>query len=271
MSIEEYARLLFPLDGHAGVIPLSGAALGEAPSGARGKAIGVALLLAALTACNGSDDADRPASARAFPRADRPVAPVVSTRWSTEEARDRVNEAEDVMDRAGIRPGMTVADIGAGEGYYTVRLAERVGPRGRVLAQDIMAEVIDALGQRITREDRKNISVKLGAADDPRLPANSFDRVFMVHMYHEISEPYAFLWHLHGALKPDGEVIIVDADRPTDQHGTPPRLLACEFAAVGYRLEQVVPKPTAGGYFARFRKVGARPEPQDIVPCALRG
>lgn len=230
------------------------------------------LPLALLAACNPlgqTEDSDRLPTARAFPRADRAVAPIVSTRFSTEEARDRVNEAEDIMNRAGIRPGMTVADIGAGEGYYTVRLASRVGATGRVLAQDIMPETIDALGRRITREDWKNVSVKLGTADDPKLPTDSFDRVFMVHMYHEITEPYAFLWHLHPALKKDGEVIVVDANRPTDQHGTPPRLLACEFAAVGYRLEQVVPKPTAGGYFARFRKVGARPDPEDIVPCAL--
>ncbi|MDF0541817.1 methyltransferase domain-containing protein [Sphingobium sp. H39-3-25] len=230
-------------------------------------------VLVATAACDrlsGDDQSDRPAAARAFPRADRPVAPIVSTRWSTEEARDRLNEAEDIMDRAGIKPGMTVADIGAGEGYYTTRLARRVGPAGRVLAEDIMPETIDALGRRITRENWRNVSVKLGAADNPRLPAGSFDRIFMVHMYHEIAEPYAFLWHLHMALKPDGEVIVVDANRPTAQHGTPPRLLACEFAAVGYRLEQVVPKPTAGGYFARFRKVGARPDVEDIVPCAIR-
>ncbi|HEX7782510.1 MAG TPA: methyltransferase domain-containing protein [Sphingobium sp.] len=217
-----------------------------------------------------ADESNRPPSARAFPRADRPVAPIVSTRWSTEEARDRVNEAGDIMTRAGIKPGMTVADIGAGEGYYTVRLAKRVGPTGRVLAEDIMPETIDALGRRINREDWKNVSVKLGTADDPKLPPDSFDRVMMVHMYHEISEPYAFLWHLFPALKKDGEVIVVDADRPTDQHGTPPRLLACEFAAVGYRLEQVMPKPTAGGYMARFRKVTARADPASIVPCAMR-
>ena len=73
-----------------------------------------------------------------FPAADRPVAEIISSRWSTEEARDRLNEADEVMDRAGIKPGMTVADIGAGEGYYTVRLAERVGKDGRVLAEDIV-------------------------------------------------------------------------------------------------------------------------------------
>lgn len=231
---------------------------------------GLLALTALLAGCGGAGDPGRPASAQSFPKADRPVAPIVSTRWSTEEARDRVNEAEDIMDLAGIRPGMTVADIGAGEGYYTVRLAKRVGPEGRVLAQDILAEVIDALGRRITREDWKNVSLKLGTVDDPKLPANSFDRVLMVHMYHEISEPYAFLWNLHPALKKDGEVIVVDANRPTEQHGTPPRLLSCEFAAVGYRLEQVIARPSAGGYLARFRKIGARPRPESIVPCALR-
>ncbi|MFP5432069.1 MAG: class I SAM-dependent methyltransferase, partial [Alphaproteobacteria bacterium] len=181
----------------------------------------------------------------------------------------RVHEADDIMDRAGIRPGMTVADIGAGEGYYTVRLAARVGAQGRVLAEDIMPEVIEALSRRITREKWDNVSVKLGAPEDPRLPENSFDRIMMVHMYHEIAEPYAFLWHLSPALKKDGELIVVDADRPTDQHGTPPRLLACELAAMGFRMEELIPKPTAGGYFARFRRIAARPDPATIIPCAL--
>lgn len=230
---------------------------------------GSLFLLAACGPLAGKDDSGRSSAAAPFPRADRPVAPIVSTRWSSEEARDRVNESADIMDRAGIRPGMTVADIGAGEGYYTVRLARRVGARGRVLAEDIMPEVIEALSRRITREDWTNVSVKLGTADDPRLPENSFDRIMMVHMYHEISEPYAFLWHLSPALKVGGELIVVDADRPTDQHGTPPRLLACELAAMGFRLEELIPKPTAGGYLARFRRVTARPDPASIVPCAF--
>ncbi|MEC9017071.1 MAG: methyltransferase domain-containing protein, partial [Pseudomonadota bacterium] len=112
---------------------------------------GALVLLSACDQLSGGNASQRPVAARDFPRADRPVAPIVSTRWSSEEARDRVNEAEDIMDRAGIRPGMTVADIGAGEGYYTVRLAQRVGPTGRVLAEDILPEVIEALSRRITR------------------------------------------------------------------------------------------------------------------------
>lgn len=215
-------------------------------------------------------DSNRPETAREFPRADRPVAHIESTRWSNEESRDRLNEAEDIMDRAGIKPGMTVADIGAGEGYYTVRLARRVGAQGRVLAQDILPEVRDSLALRVARENLENVSVKLGAADDPMLPPRSFDRVFMVHMYHEIGEPYAFLWRLYPALKPSGEVIVVDANRPTEQHGTPPRLLKCEFEAVGYRLVALTPKPEAGGYLARFTISGSRPDPGDIRACSIR-
>lgn len=137
------------------------------------------------------------------------------------------------MDSADVRPGMTVADIGAGGGYYTVRLAPRVGQSGRVLAQDIQPEVIERLADRVARERLDNAQLKLGAVDDPRLPAASFDRVFMVHMYHEIGEPYAFLWRLRPALRQDGQVIVVDGDRPIAQHGTPFRLLVCEFEAVG--------------------------------------
>ena len=93
------------------------------------------------------------------------------------------------MNLAKITPGMTVADIGAGEGYYTVRLATRVGEKGRVLAQDIDASAVRRLGSRVERERLDNVSIKLGAPDDPRLPATSFDRIFLVHMYHEVAEP----------------------------------------------------------------------------------
>lgn len=202
-----------------------------------------------------------------FPAADRPVAEINSSRWSTEEARDRLNEAERVMDMAGIRKGMTVADIGAGEGYYTIRLSQRVGPQGRVLAEDIVPKTRDELATRVSRERLNNVSVRLGLPADPRLPENSFDRVLMVHMYHEIESPYEFLWRLRPSLKADGQVIVVDADRPTQNHGTPPELLKCEFAAVGYTLVSMQQMPSAGGYIAIFRAEGPAPEPQKIKAC----
>ena len=205
-----------------------------------------------------------------FPAADRPVATIVSARWSTEEARDRLNEADAVMDLAQIKPGTTVADIGAGEGYYTIRLSARVGKRGRVLAQDIIPEVRDALAQRVSRERLDNVSVKLGEPEDPKLPDNSFDRILMVHMYHEVEDPYEFLWRMRPSLRPDGLVVVVDADRETQNHGTPPELLECEFAAVGYKLVTKRDMPSAGGYLAMFKAEGPRPAPEAIRACRFR-
>ncbi|MES2147731.1 MAG: methyltransferase domain-containing protein, partial [Pseudomonadota bacterium] len=170
-----------------------------------------------------------------FPKAGRDIAPIVSDRFSTEDARDRLGEAEQVMALAGIKPGMSVADVGAGEGYYSVRLAPVVGAKGRVLAEDIDPSARDSLSDRIQREKLDNVAVKLGAPDNPMLPAGSFDRLFLVHMYHEVESPYAFLWHLREAAKKDGEIVVVDSDRPVKHHGIPPAQLQCEFAALGLR------------------------------------
>lgn len=204
-----------------------------------------------------------------FPAADRPVAQIVSSRWSTEEARDRLNEAGQVMAKSGITKGMTVADIGAGEGYYTIRLAQRVGKDGRVLAEDIVDSVRDALAERVARERLDNVSVRLGEPANPKLPIGSFDRIFMVHMYHEIDRPYEFLWRMRPSLRPGGLVVVVDANRRTQDHGTPPALLKCEFAAVGYTQVDTADMPSAGGYLATFRAEGARPEPGEIKACKL--
>ncbi len=234
--------------------------------------IALGLALVALAGCSPQapdPDAGRPAGARGFPRADRPVSGTVSTQFSTEDQRDRMGEARLVMDLAQIGNGSTVADIGAGEGYYTVRLSERVGRKGRVLAQDIDAGAIERLARRVERERLDNVSVRTGGPEDPKLPENSFDRIFMVHMYHEVSEPYAFLWNLRPALKEHGSVIVVDVDRPTDRHGIPPDLLFCEFAAVGFRLAEFVRKPELTGYYAKFEATGPRPAPAAIVPCRL--
>ncbi len=205
-----------------------------------------------------------------FPRPERTVSAVGDTEFSTEAARDEAGEAEYVMDWAGIQLGTTVADIGAGEGYYTIRLADRVGPKGRVLAQDINRGALNRLGERVTREQLDNVAIKEGAVDDPRLPENSFDRIFMVHMYHEVEEPYAFLWRMRPALAKGGQVIVVDRDRMTHQHGIPPKLLFCEFEAVGYRLTGFTEQLKLGGYIARFEVSDERPAPSAIRTCASR-
>ena len=228
-------------------------------------------VLFALAASQQAEETSRPPTSREFPRAYRPVSAAVSNAFSNEQTRDDRREAQTVMDLADIRPGMTVAYICAGEGYYTVRLAERVGRRGRVLAEDIDRDALARLANRVETERLQNVSIKLGTEDDPRMPASSFDRVFMIHMYHEVAEPYAFLWRLRPSLRPGGQVIVVDVDRPTDRHGIPPKLLFCEFERVGFRLAEFVRKPELAGYFARFEAVGDRPEPHEIEPCVQPG
>lgn len=223
--------------------------------------------LFALSACDALPGLGGASDERRFPKPDRPVSDLGSNQFSTEDARDERGEAESVMRLAEIKPGMRVADIGAGEGYYTVRLAETVGPKGRVLAQDIDRDVLGRLGDRVVRERLDNVSIKLGKPDDPMLPENSFDRIFMVHMYHEIQEPYAFLWNMWPALKPGGQVIVVDVDRPTQSHGIPPLLLSCEFEASGYRLVAFKDAPELQGYYAQFERGAKRPEPGQIEAC----
>ena len=222
--------------------------------------------LVGLAGCNlgatpSSDDT------RAFPQPDRPVSNLGANAFSTEDQRDSRGEAESVMRLAEIEPGMVVADIGAGEGYYTVRLAEKVGGNGRVLAEDIDRDALTALGDRVVRQRLDNVSIKQGTPDDPTLPASSFDRVFMVHMYHEIAEPYAFLWHLWPSLRDGGQVVVVDVDRATEKHGIPPLLLSCEFEAVGFRLVAFKDSPELEGYYAQFERASKRPGPKQIKPC----
>ena len=225
----------------------------------------------ALAGCNSpASRDDRPETSREFPKADRPVSQLGSNGFSTERDRDDRNEANTVMDLAAVKPGASVADIGAGEGYYTVRLAERVGKAGRVLAQDIDGDALRRLGARVEKDRLDNVSIKPGAEDDPRLPQASFDRVFMVHMYHEVAEPYAFAWRIWPALKPGGRVVVVDIDRSTDQHGIPPALLICEMEAVGFRLDEFHRKPEIAGYYAQFAVAPVRPEPSKIRPCRLK-
>ena len=221
----------------------------------------LALAALALAACRAQPSEPQ------FPKAHRDVAPIVGDTFSTEDARDRLGEAEQVMQLAGVKPGMSVADVGAGQGYYTVRLARVVGPHGRVLAEDILPQVRDSLSDRVQRERLDNITVKLGTPDDPMLPAQSFDRVFLVHMYHEVASPYAFLWHLREAVKPDGLVVVVDADRPVKRHGMPPKQLKCELAALN--LAPVKFDMLTGGeaYLMAFRLAGPRPKPAEIKPC----
>lgn len=178
---------------------------------------------------------DRGLPADSFPSPSRRYSQIVAPRWTDEPARDASKEAETVMNALPLRPGMRVADIGAGDGYYVTRMSERVGPAGHVYGQDIIPEYLDLLADRIRAAKLKNVTVVRGEGFDPRLPRDSIDAAIMIHMYHEISDPYAQLWNLAHSLSPGARLAILDTTFPTDQHGTPPWLLECELGVVGYR------------------------------------
>ena len=205
-----------------------------------------------------------------FPAPDRPVAEIVSPIWSSGPDRDAADESGQLVRGLGIRRGMAVADIGAGSGYHTVRLSPVVGPAGRVYAQDVVAAYMDDLRREGARRKLSNVEFVLGKDGDPGLAPRSVDRAILVHMYHEIGQPYGLLWRLVAALKPGATVGVVDLDRRPEQHGMPPALLRCEFEAVGYRQTRFTQLQGGVGYLAVFTPpaLSARPQPGAIKPCS---
>ena len=145
-----------------------------------------------------------------------------------------------------------------------MRLARRVGPAGRVYAEDITPRYVEELRARVRREALGNVTVVLGTPDDPRLPAAAVDVALLVHMYHEIEQPYALLYNLARSLRPGGRVAILDLERATNRHGTPPALLQCELARAGYR---VLARHTLapGEYLAVF----TAPAPGSVTPATI--
>ncbi len=208
-----------------------------------------------------------PAATVRFPLPDRPVAPIISPIRADEPSRDRHREAERVMDRLSIRPGVRVADIGAGSGYYTARLARRLGPGATNYAEDIKADYVKQLVARLRRDGIEGVIVVLGDPNHPRLPPNAIDVAILAHMYHEIENPFEFLYHLQPALAPGARVGIVDAERRTEEHGTPPALLRCELAAVGYQQVDFMSLAPGEGYLAVFVPPDTLPPVGTIKPC----
>ncbi len=204
--------------------------------------------------------------ASVFPPPTRPIADIVAPRWSAEDDRDDVGEFARVAKLAGVRRGMRVADIGAGDGYYVSRLSPMVGATGRIFGNDIIIDYLRLLQTRVRREKLANVQVVLGDPHDPRLPAEVVDVALMIHMYHEIEQPFGLLWNLATSMKPRGTLVILDLERPTYGHGTPPALLRCELRAIGYR-ERSFTKTGAEEYVAIFEAptIADRPTPAAIT------
>src|SRR5258708_5624743 len=130
--------------------------------------------------------------------------------WLVRPERESEEAPDAALDAIGIARGATVADVGAGAGYFTWRLAERVGPTGKVYANDIQPEMLALLRKNMEARHLENVHTVLGAQDDPKLPAGQIDLVLLVDVYHEFSQPQKMLRKIRDSLKSDGRLVLVE-------------------------------------------------------------
>lgn len=130
--------------------------------------------------------------------------------WLNRPERLQEENPEEMLTQLGVKEGMTVCDMGCGDGYYTLELAKRVGPKGKVYAVDIQPEMLQELSRRCERFDLKNVDMVLGVPHDPKLPDGEVDLILMVDVYHEFSNPVEMLSAMRRSLKPDGRIALVE-------------------------------------------------------------
>jgi ubiquinone/menaquinone biosynthesis C-methylase UbiE len=159
---------------------------------------------------------------------------------------ERQNRVADLVRLLGAGPGALIADVGAGDGAFTVPIARAVAPGGRVIAVDISEAALNKLRDRMSREKVGNVDVVAGAADDPHLPAGQFDGVLIHNAYHEMTEHEAMLRHVHEALKPSGHFVVVEPlhdssrglprDRQVANHDIEPGIVDEELRSAGFEI-----------------------------------
>ncbi len=183
------------------------------------------------------------------PLTGRHIAPVMGAAgasWLDRSEREREEQPDKALDLMELKPGMTVADVGAGTGYMTLRIAKRVGPSGKVYANDIQPEMLDKLDDNARRANLNNIETVLGSEADPKLPAGRMDMVVMVDVYHELSRPEEMLQAIRRSLKPDGRLVLVEYKKEDPSipirpdHKMSLSDIKTEVEAEGYKLDKVI-------------------------------
>ena len=166
--------------------------------------------------------------------------------WLSRPERELEEQPDKAIDLLHLSKGMTVADIGAGSGYMTWRLAVRVGPPGKVYANDIQPKMLDLLRQNMAQRKLTNVEPVLGAVDDPKLPPGALDLALMVDVYHEFSEPQKMLRHIRESLKPSGRLVLLEyrAEDPSvpirAEHKMTVAQVKAEVEPEGYRLAKTL-------------------------------
>ncbi|MBY0495915.1 MAG: methyltransferase domain-containing protein [Cyanobacteria bacterium] len=183
-----------------------------------------------------------PVSGRVF----APVMGVGGAGWLERPEREDEEAPSKALDALELKPGMVVADIGAGSGYYSSRIAKRVGPAGKVYATDIQPGMIEILDRRIRNEGLTNITTVLGGMDDPRLPPGAIDLAIMVDVYHELQQPQLFLQRLKAAFKPNGRLVLLEFRKEDPKvpilevHKMSVAEVKQEMEAEGFALDKVI-------------------------------
>jgi len=202
-------------------------------------------LTAALASTLPGSDSDRSAKGPTRYKG-RIIAPVMSAAgadWLNRPEREKMEMPDRLLDALRIEPGMTVADVGAGIGYFSWRIAGRVGPEGRVLAVEIQPEMLERLGAEMRKRDIRNVQSILGTPADPNLPAQSVDLALMVDVYHEFQHPEAMVAKIRESLKEDGRMVLVEyrGEDPTvpirPEHKMTVKQVLLEILPMGFRLQ----------------------------------
>lgn len=148
-----------------------------------------------------------------------------------------------IMDALGVGEGVVVADLGAGSGWFTIRLAQRVGPNGIVYAEDVQRQMIDSITRRVERLGLKNVRTVLGTTNDPRLPPGAVDAVLIVDSFHEMEQPVALLRNVARSLKPNGRIGIVNFTKdgggpgPAIEYRVDPERVITDARAAGLEVQ----------------------------------
>ena len=179
----------------------------------------------------------------------RRIAPVMSAAgadWLTREDREQNEQPEKVLDALNLKEGITVADVGAGVGYFSLRLARRVGNKGRVLAVDVQPEMLELLKKNMQKEQLSNIDLILGTSLDPHLPENSVDLALLVDVYHEFQNPEKMMGGIRSSLKPEGRLVLVEyrGEDPSvpikPEHKMTVKQVLFEIEPMGFRLKETL-------------------------------
>ena len=166
--------------------------------------------------------------------------------WLVRSERESEEQPDLALDAIGIAKGSTVADIGAGVGYMSWRMAQRVGPGGKVYANDIQPKMLELLRQNMAQRKLTNYEAVLGTADDPKLPPATMDLVLLVDVYHEFSEPQKMLRHIREAMKPDGRLVLLEyrGEDPAvpirPEHKMTVAQVKAELEPEGFRMDKVL-------------------------------